>query len=161
WQEHFSGIWGHGDLGNDGYNGYVSAEFRKQDAIRFSDRGGTFENRDYSALGGIDANSGASNILNGGLPGSGTGYVTDSNGNIVGFMKGCNATAFAANQCTFKDTWDEIQPPTENINVTARFTQRLGSNWTWHAEGGYYESKSSATNRPDGPLQYANGYQGI
>jgi iron complex outermembrane recepter protein len=161
WQEHLSGIWGHGDLVNDGYNAYVSAEFRKQDAIKFIDRGGIFENRDYSALGGINANPGAQNVLNGGLPGSKTGYVTDADGKVVGFMKGCNASAFAANQCTYKDTWSQIQPPTENINLTARFTQRLNTSWTWHAEGGFFESKSTSTNRADGPNQYANGYQGI
>jgi iron complex outermembrane recepter protein len=161
WQEHLSGIWGHGDLVNDGYNAYLSTEFRKQDAIKFIDRGGTFENRDYSAVGGINANPGAQNFLNGNLPGSKTGYVTDANGNIVGFMKGCNATAFAANQCTYQDTWDQIQPPTENINVTGRFTQRLNPSWTWHAEGSFFDSKSTSTNRPDGPGQYANGYQGI
>ena len=111
WQEHLSGIWGHGDLVNDGYNAYISTEFRKQDAIRFIDRGGTFENRDYSAVGGINADPGAPNFLNGKLPGSKTGYVTDANGNIVGFMKGCNATAFAANQCTYQDTWDQSNRP--------------------------------------------------
>ena len=161
WQRHVSGIWGYGDLANDGYNGYVSAEFRRQDAITFLDRGGIFENRDYSSQGGIDFNPGASNILNGGLPGSSTGYVTDSNGNIAGFMKGCNATLFAANQCTYKDTWDQVQPPTQNVNVTARFTRNFATNWSWNVQGGFFESKSEQVNRPDAPLQYANGYQGI
>jgi iron complex outermembrane recepter protein len=160
-QEHFSAIWGHGDLVNDGYNGYVSAEFRKQNAITLLDRGGTFENRDYSALGGIDDRFGVPNILNGGLPGSSTGYITNANGNVAGFMKGCNATMFAAGQCSYKDTWSNIQPATENIDVSGRFTHKLGSDWTWVAEGGYFESKAEQINRPDGPNQYANGYQGI
>jgi len=161
WQERFSGIWGHGDLDADGYNAYVSAEFRKQNVITFLQRGGTFENRDYSGLGGIDGNPGAANILNGGLPGSATGYVTDPNGHIVGFMKGCNAAAFAANQCTYKDSWSQIQPPTENTNLTARFTHKFASSWSFDAQGGFFESKSQQVNRADGPLQYANGYQGI
>ena len=45
--------------------------------------------------------------------------------------------------------------------MTGRFTQRLNPNWTWHAEGSFFDSKSTSTNRPDGPNQFANGYQGI
>jgi len=160
-QDHLSAIFGVGDLEADGHNFYVSAEFRKQDAIYYSQRGGTFENRDYAGQGGIDASLGASNIINGGLPGSKTGYVTDAGGTITGFMPGCNATLFAANKCTYSDTWDQIQPSTENINILGRFTQALASDWKADFEGAYFESKSEQVNRPDGPAQYAGGYQGI
>ncbi len=160
-QYHMSGIWGLGDLDADGHNFYMSAEFRKQDAIYYDQRGGTFENRDYSGQGGINATFGASNILNGGLPGTATGYVTNPAGAIIGFMKGCDATLFAANKCTYQDTWDQIQPSTENINLLGRFTQNIATDWQWDFEGGYFESKSEQSNRPDLNAEIGNGYQGI
>jgi iron complex outermembrane recepter protein len=161
-QYHFSGIWGLGDLVNDGHNFYISAEFRKQDPIYYDQRGGTFEDRDYSGQGGINATFGASNILNGGFPGTATGYIVNpATGAIGGFMKGCTATTFAANECTYKDTWDQIQPPTENINLLGRFTQELGSDWQWNVETGYFESKAEQSNRPDLNAEIGNGYQGI
>jgi len=160
-QYHTSGIFGLGDLDTDGHNFYLSAEFRKQDAITYAERGGTFENRDYTSSGGIDATRGASNILNGGLPGSSTGYVTNPAGGIIGFMKGCSAALFAANKCTYNDTWDQIQPPTENINIMGRFTQAIATDWKADVNVAYFESKSEQDNRPDGPTQTSNGYQGI
>ena len=158
-QYHLSGIWGLGDLDADGHNFYLSAEFRKQDAIYFDQRGGTFENRDYSGQGGINANYGVPNSLNGGLARSGTGYITNAAGGIIGFMPGCNATLYNAGSCTYKDTWDQIQPSTENINIVGRFTQNIVNDWQWDFEGGYFESKSEQSNRPD--TSFAGGYQGI
>jgi iron complex outermembrane receptor protein len=158
---HASGIWGLGDLASDGHNVYFSAEFRKQDPILYDQRGGTFENRNYAGQGGINATYGVPSALNGGLAGSKTGYVTDPTGAIVGFMKGCTAASYAAGGCGYQDTWDQIQPPTENINLLGRFTQNIATDWQWDFEGGYFESKSEQANRPDGPAQYAGGYQGI
>jgi hypothetical protein len=62
---------------------------------------------DYTSSGGIDFDFGAQNILVGSTPSrSATGYVTDPDtGAVAGFMPGCDATRFAANQCTYKDTW--------------------------------------------------------
>ncbi len=164
WQQHYSGIVGHGDLDSDGYNAFLSAEYRQQDPIFYYQRGGSFEDRNYTSEGGIDASYGASNILNGGLPPSATGYITNAAGAIAGFMPGCNAAKFAANQCTYEDTWDQIQPPTRNLNLLGRFTQKMSDNWTWDFEGGYFQSWAEQENRPDQPVTadaYANGYQGI
>ncbi|GAC1498251.1 MAG: TonB-dependent receptor [Steroidobacteraceae bacterium] len=160
-QVHISGIWGIGDLATDGHNFYRSAEFKKQNEIKFLDRGGIFTKNDYTSTGGIDFDFGAQNILTGSTPSrSATGYVTDpATGNVVGFMPGCNATKFAANQCTYKDTWDQIQPPTSNLNVTGRFTQQFAADWQADIEGGYFESKAEQVNRPD--RAFTGGYQGI
>jgi iron complex outermembrane receptor protein len=48
-QFHLSGIYGMGDLDSDGHNAYVSAEFRRQNNIKFADRGGTFTRHDYTS----------------------------------------------------------------------------------------------------------------
>ncbi|MFL6602028.1 MAG: TonB-dependent receptor plug domain-containing protein [Steroidobacteraceae bacterium] len=158
---HFSGIWGLGDLDSDGHNFYVSAEYKKQNEIKFSDRGGSFMQNDYTSTGGIDFDFGAQNILVGTTPSrSITGYVTNPDtGDVVGFMPGCDATKFAANQCTYKDTWDQIQPPTRNFNFVGRFTRKLADHWQADIEGGYFQSKSEQVNRPD--RAFTGGYQGI
>src|SRR5882724_851763 len=87
---HVSGIWGMGDLVNDGHNFYVAAEYRQQQQIRLTDRGGIFTQSDFTSLGGYDVTPGVQNDLVGSLPRTGTGYVTDPDGNIVGFMPGCD-----------------------------------------------------------------------
>jgi iron complex outermembrane receptor protein len=158
-QFHVSGIWGMGDLINDGHNFYVSAEYRKQNEIKFTDRGGIYTQTDFTSTGGYNVTPGVQNPIVGALPRSGTGYVTDSNGNIAGFMPGCNATTFAANQCTYHDTWDQIQPPTENINLVTRFTQNLADNWQASFQATYFEGKSQQVNGPD--RAFAGGYQGV
>lgn len=159
-QFHLSGMYGMGDLDSDGHNAYVSAEFRRQNNIKFADRGGTFTRHDYTSSGGINYNYGAQNILTGSTPSrSATGYVTDPSGNVVGFMPGCDATKFAANQCTYGDSWDQIQPATNNINVIGRFTQKFTDDWHADIEGGYFESKAEQVNRPD--RAFTGGYQGI
>jgi iron complex outermembrane receptor protein len=150
-QIHLSGIFGMGDMDTDGHNFYISAEYRKQDTITFADRGGEFTKNDYTNVGGIDFDYGATGPLTGNTPSrSVTGYLTNpTTGAIVGFFPGCNATLLAANKCTHEDTWDQIQPPTENINATLRFTQAIATDWTADFEGGYFESKSEQVNSPD------------
>ena len=158
-QSHFAGIWGMGDLDADGRNFYISAEYRRQNAISFLDRGGEFEQRDYTSTGGINDSYGAQNDLRGPTPSrSATGYVVDpATGQAVGFMPGCNAALFAANKCTYQDSWDQIQPATDNVNLIARFTQKFANDWTGVLEGGYFDSQSEQVNRPDRAI----AYQGI
>jgi iron complex outermembrane recepter protein len=159
-QFHVSGIWGVGNLESDGHNFYLSAEFRKQNVIRYDDRPDSiFTQTDFTPTGGINVTPGVSNILNGGLPASATGYITNANGKIVGFMPGCNSTEFAANECTFRDTWDEIQPPTTNTNVVGRFTTKLADDWQVVTEGGFFRSTSELEFAPPG--SYSGGYQGV
>jgi outer membrane receptor protein involved in Fe transport len=154
-----SGIWGKGDLGSDGHNFYLSAEYRQQNRIGFADRGGLISQTDFTSSGGYNVTLGVPNDLTGGLARSGTGYITDPKGHIVGFMPGCNATTYAAGQCTYKDTWSQIQPPTKNYNVVGRFTQSLASDWEVSVEGAYLESKDQLEG---GPVRaFTGGYQGV
>ena len=157
---HVAGTVGFGDLNTDGHNFYVAGELRKQNQILFADRGGVFTQTDYSASGGYNLTPGVINPLNSGLPRSGTGYVTAPGGTTVaGFMPGCNATQLAAGQCTYHDTWNQIQPPTENYNLVGRYTQNLGSDWQVSVQGTYFESKSQQTGAPS--HTFTGGYQGI
>jgi iron complex outermembrane receptor protein len=159
-QFHVYGIWGLGNLDSDGHNFYLSAEYRKQNVIRYYDRPGIFTQTDFTSTGGINTTPGVSNILNGGHPGSATGYITNpATGAIAGFMPGCNATQFAANECVYHDTWDEIQPPTTNTNVVGRFTTKLANDWQVVTEGGYFRSTSQLVYAPSG--SFSGGYQGV
>ena len=161
---HVSGIWGLGDLESDGHNFYCSAEFRKQNPIYFTDRGSEFTNFDYTPQNGQNENYGAGNIINGGKQSLASGYILDpTTGAIAGFMPGCNSTTFAANQCTYPDTWSQIQPATSNTNLTGRFTQKFGSNWQASLDVGYFDSQSQQYNHPEQTYisQAYGGFQGV
>ncbi|MBS0417410.1 MAG: TonB-dependent receptor [Proteobacteria bacterium] len=158
--EHAAATWGFGDLANDGHNFYIAGEFRHQQQIRFLDRGGIFENKDYTATGGYNLNFGAPNPINGGLARSATGYViNEDTGAIAGFMPGCNATAYAASQCTFPDTWNQIQPGTKNYNIVSKFTQSFAENWKLSLSGTYFQSQSVQVGAPSRAFNL--GYQGV
>jgi iron complex outermembrane recepter protein len=150
---------GFGDLARDGHNFYLSAEARKQNRIRYTDRGGPFEKTDFTATGGFDTTPGVPTALNGNLPSSRTGYVTDADGNIVGFMPGCDATTFAAGKCTYKNTWSQIQPPTESYNLLARFTQQLDAGWQTSLQGSYARQQLQHWRSPGST--FAGGFEGI
>jgi iron complex outermembrane receptor protein len=142
--EHVAATWGRGDLDADGHNFFVSGEFRNAQQIRFLDRGGIFENTDYTSIGGVNLTPGVPTNVNGGIAASTTGYVTDvaTNSQILAFMPGCNATAYNAGQCAFKNTSNLITPPTSNYNALAKYTQKLGGDWTLALQGTYFESKA-------------------
>ncbi len=156
---HVSGIWGIGDLASDGHNAYVSAEYRQQQQIRLIDRGGIFQQTDFSGTGGENTTLGVQNDIVGTLPRSGTGYVTDPKGKILGFMPGCDFNKFNANQCTYNDTWSQIQPNTKNYNFVGRFTQAFGGDWQASVQANYFESKSQQVGGPS--RTFAGGYQGV
>jgi iron complex outermembrane receptor protein len=150
---------GFGDLRRDGYNLFVSGEVRKQNQIKFSDRGGIFEQTDFTSTGGLNVTPGVPNQLNGGLPGSATGYVTDATGKIVGFMPGCDSVRFAAGKCSYSNSWSQIQPRVDNQNLLARYTQRLAGDWEVSVQGSYFETLSQQAHQP--ATTFTRGYQGI
>ena len=157
---HYSGIYGLGNLDNDGRNFYLTGEFRKQREIRYADRNGIFTETDFTSGGGENVTPGVpGSSAVAGLPQSNSGYITNAGGDIIGFMPGCDQTSFDAGQCTFYDNYNQIQPPTENINLLARYTQAFGDNWKASLQGGYFESNSEQVNGPS--TAFTNGYQGL
>jgi iron complex outermembrane receptor protein len=159
--EHVAGTFGMGSLVNDGHNFYVSAEFRHQQQIRFIDRGGIFTQRDFTSTGGDNVTLGVPNEITGAFARSGTGYIIDpANPNsIAGFMPGCDATRYAAGQCTYRDTWSQIQPDTKNYNLVGKFTQAFAQDWQLTLEGTYFESKSAQIGQPN--RAFTDGFQGV
>jgi iron complex outermembrane receptor protein len=147
--EHFTGIWGVGDLGGDGWNNYIAVDFRHEDQIRASHRHGPFTTQDWTGYGGLNTTLGRSDNPFAPFPSSITGYLINplasaANASQPGttFLPGCNATAFANSQCTYALPNTQIQPPTEQINVLGKFTKSFGENWEAHAEYSFFESKS-------------------
>jgi iron complex outermembrane receptor protein len=159
--EHVAGTFGMGNLVNDGHNFYVSAEFRHQQQIRFTDRGGIFTQRDFTSTGGDNVTLGVPNEITGAFARSATGYIIDPANptSIAAFMPGCDATRYAAGQCTYTDTWDQIQPDTKNYNFVGKFTQAFDAGWQLSLEGTYFESKSEQIGQPN--RTFMNGFQGV
>ena len=152
-------LYGSGDLDADGHNVYLTGEFRRQDPIRLAQRGSLFTQTDYRASGGDDTTLGSHAFSTSGPPYSATGYVTNPDGSIAGFMKGCDATRFAADQCTYRDTWHQILPPTRNANLTGRLTQSLGPDWQLTLDAAWFDSQSEQLLQP--ARTFSSGDQGI
>ena len=146
---HFTAIHGFGDLDKDGYNAYISAEFKHSDAIRLDQRSGKeWTNGDWTSRGGINTNPGIPNINNGQLSRSGAAYLYNQNGaggtsNPANFAfgPGCNYSSYMAGGCGFKDSYTDLQPQTENINLLASFTKKLEGDWLLKVKASLFDSK--------------------
>jgi iron complex outermembrane receptor protein len=127
---HAAAIWGTGDLAQDGWNFYTSAEYRHQDAIPFVDRHGDYTNLNYQSSGGLNINPGAGSNPNVAFPGSTTGYLIDPVSGAPGaFFPGCTAAGQAADQCTYQNKGLQLQPSGETASVLSKFTVNLGGDW--------------------------------
>ena len=135
--DHFTGLFGGGDLASDGFNWWTAVEYRHQDDILVANRSGNWTNLNWTGFGGTNTTPGAgtnSNVL---FPESITGYLVNPTApNAAGvypnglpaesFLPGCSASAQAANLCTFSYNGNELAPQTTNANVLSKFTINLG-----------------------------------
>lgn len=143
---HLAGIFGHGDLVQDGYNAYIAIDFHKTDAITGASRNNEgFANLDWSGLpGGVNTKPGAANDPGIPYPNSLTGYLINPNttsGQPYAFLPGCSQAAQNANQCTYQFP-GLIQPATEQTNVLAKFTKALANDWTLALTGSVFVSNA-------------------
>ncbi len=143
--EHLAGIWGVGNLASDGYNTYLSAEFRHQDRILVGDRHGFWATQDWTPYGGFNTQPGASDsgFARPRIPG---GYVLDPATNVIDagtvFLNpaACsNFAAYSANKCVYNGR-DQLQPQAGNVDVLGRFTKTLGGNWQASVTGSWFRS---------------------
>jgi iron complex outermembrane receptor protein len=153
---HVTGLYGLGDLEADGRNGYVALEYRKQDAIFAANRHGLWNSNDpknWVKLGGIDVTPGVPNAANGGTFAGGlqsnTGVIQNPN-NPAQFtwLPGCSQARQAAGQCGFLFSGQEIQPNTENIDLTSKFTAKLPGSWESATEFSVWYSRAQQVNPP-------------
>lgn len=161
--EHISTLMGTGDLASDKYNVYVTAEFRKQDAIGFYSRNGAFNVLDYRGVGGVNTTPGAGSnpFGNGGsgYPASLTGYLINpgATGPAQAFLPGCSSTAQLADQCTFRDAGLQIQPPTQSMNILTKFTVNLGDNWQSITTASVFQTKAQQAGPAYASTAYPSG----
>lgn len=139
-------------FGADELNAYVALEFRKQDAIKLNQRSGAWTHLDWRPDGGIDLRPGASN-LQAVSPRLATPYlqIPSSSANDpanFAFYPGCNYADMRASNCTYENTWAQLQPRTENLNLIGRVNARLGADWELSTTASYFNSKARQTPQP-------------
>jgi iron complex outermembrane receptor protein len=152
---HVSGIFGWGDLAQDGQNGFATLEYRHQNRIRLTQRP-DLATLDWRPQGGQNQLPGGNNFAFGvTTPQSQTGYFVNPNAPVLtnptavqqfsqyGFLPGCNAVKLASDQCLIDPKWMEITPETENLNILTRYTRKLGSDWEASVSAALFQSKDT------------------
>jgi iron complex outermembrane receptor protein len=167
---------GFGDLDTDGYNAYATAEWRRQGAIKVSDREQfDWDNRDWRARGGNNLTLGVPTSLNGFLTPTNTPFLynpagpalpgtnpltgkpysaADNPANFQFLSSNCDFNKYRAGGCAVRDTQSNIQPATENVNVLAGFTKKLAGDWELNAKASLFQ-RNSINNRNANPQAYS------
>jgi iron complex outermembrane receptor protein len=146
--EHVGFIGGHGSLESDGYNWYVSGDYRHADQILASHRSGIWDSLDYTPWGGIyggAVNIGASPSVNPlfAYPQSTTGYFIDpATGAVVNYLPGCTAQAQALNHCLAIYPGSQLAPSTTRVDLLGKFTKKINDDWTFGLQASWFESSS-------------------
>jgi iron complex outermembrane recepter protein len=146
--EHANGIWGMGDLTNDGYNVYVALDWHHIDAILGANRSGAFTTTNWSGLpGGVNTQPGAIGASSLTYPDSVTGYLIPPGppltpvGTQNAFLPGCDLPSQNADRCTFAFP-GRIQSPATQINLLSKFTKALSNDWTLTVTGSVFDSSA-------------------
>ena len=147
---------GIGDLDTDGYNTFITAEWRHQGDIKVSDRTQFgWDNPDFRSRGGRDLTLGVPTTVNNFLTPTNSPYLYNPSGvngvdNPANFTfldpTKCNYTLYRAGRCAVADTTSYIQPETENINVLIGMTKKLGQDWELGFKGSLFQ-RNSINNR--------------
>jgi len=165
-QEHIGFIGGRGDLASDGYNWYVSGDIRHQDDILSRNRSGQWDSLDFTPFGGYNRTPGVSPAENPNIPfpNSITGYLanpnydpTNPNSQQFAYLPGCDATSQALNKCSFFPAGAQLQPPTSNIDLLAKFTKELGGGWELAAQASWFDSRAEQVASYANDLNAATG----
>jgi iron complex outermembrane receptor protein len=146
---------GFGDLDQDGYNVYVTAEMRRQGAIKITDRDQfAWDNRDWRSRGGNNLTLGVPTSLNSNLVAASVPFIYNPAGagganNAANFKfldPSCNYDLYRAGGCAVTDTAGNIQPATENINVLVGGTKKLAGDWELGVKASMFQ-RNSINNR--------------
>jgi iron complex outermembrane receptor protein len=146
---------GFGNLDQDGYNVYVSAEMRRQGAIKITDRDQfAWDNRDWRSRGGNNLTLGVPTSLNSNLVAASVPFLYNPAGaggvnnaaNYKFLDPSCNFDLYRAGGCAVKDTVGNIQPATENINVLVGGTKKLAGDWELGVKASMFQ-RNSINNR--------------
>ncbi len=140
---------GFGDI-DGGNNGYIALEARHGDAVKVNQRSGDWTRFDWRPEGGLDLRPGSRNDLTTSprvsrpmlqAPGSSTADAA----NFV-FLPGCTHAQWRASACQYENTWSQLQPETDNLNLVGRWNSKLGSDWDLRLTGSRFESRTLVAN---------------
>lgn len=162
---------GIGDLDADGYNAFITAEWRKQDPITVDQREQFgYANRDWRSRGGNDLTLGVPTNINNYLTPASSPFLynpanpnnpagvanVDNPANYYFVDPSCNFTLYRAGGCSVRDTDSFIQPPTENVNLLIGVTKKLSENWEVQFKGSMFQRESTNNRNGAGtsPLAY-------
>ena len=165
---------GIGDLDTDGYNAFVTAEWRHQGAIRISDRlGNEWTNLDWRNRGGNDLTYGVPTARQNYLTAASSPFLYNPSGaggvnNAANFLfldPRCNYTTYRAGGCAVTDKVGYIQPETENINLLLGMTKKLSADWELAFKGSLFQrdntnNRGLGSNLPYSPTSFI-GYNVI
>ncbi len=161
--EHLTFSKGWGDYEADGYNAYISLEYRNQNDITYGQRknDGLWASTNLTSIGGVDKTPGVvtplttnpailSPYLQAYNP-NGTAaqqaftaantYFYPSSTSCTG-TGGANFANYEAGNCGWQNGHDEIQPATQNINLLASLSKKLGDDWRLDAKVSLFDSKA-------------------
>ena len=161
---------GLGDLEADGYNAFVTAEWRRQGDIKVADRTQFgWDNPDWRGRGGRDLTLGRPTTVNSFLTPTNTPFLYNPSGaggadNAANFTfldpTRCNYALYRAGQCGIADNTSFIQPATENINVLLGMTRKLGQNWELGFKGSFFQRDSFNNRGTYLPAYNENAFNG-
>lgn len=164
-EKHIDFTWGVGDLANDKYNFYISAEYNYDNAIGVWERpfpynDGPAFTGNYTSFGGLNLHQNP-DFTAGSIYGSVTPGLLSTPGNVLTGaplpgavsqpLRPCPASAPQTtsplgsgnvycdqNQNAYLDD----QPPTERVGFTARYTVKLDDTTQAYLEANYYQNQS-------------------
>ena len=143
--EHVGFIGGEGDLASDGYNWYVSGDFRHQDQILARNRSGIWDSLNFTPWGGFDTDPGHVNP-NFVYPQSTTGIILDPNNPTdlaaASFLPGCSYTALTLDKCSAVGAAAQLRPAGTAIDLLGKFTKNIGNGWELGLQASWFDSIS-------------------
>jgi iron complex outermembrane recepter protein len=163
-EQRLSATYGFGNLSSDGHNVYFNVEYRHQAEIKQEDRGSYLNQLDLRPYGGNDLRGG---IVQQAPPNNGTytavGQVapldrTAASPQLDQFylLPGCAPQNLNySGGCTWDpNLYKKIQPRSEGLNFTAKWTQQLGDRWQSNLAASFFRSESEQWRQPN---QYLDG----
>jgi iron complex outermembrane receptor protein len=157
--QHYAVTAGQGDLSRDGYNVFIAAEYRQQDAITLNQRGDEpWASLDFTSIGGNDMRPGVPTVFNGGLPATVTPYLVSPSGALTFLGTGCNTVALNAGKCAYTIP-QVLLAPTSNLSVLVGGTKDFGNGWQVKLRASIFDSKGQQSD--GGPVVFGpNAYPG-
>ncbi len=141
---------GIGDIDTDGWNAYVSAEYRHADAIKVHQREQYgWASGDWTTRGGLSVRRGIPNESNSFLTAASSPFLYNpatgvNNPASYQFLDPtCNFLKYRAGGCAVRDEVANIQPDSDKFSVLAGFTKKLGEDWTLALKASLFRREST------------------